>query len=221
MTLNRIAILFALVLVGSCGSDRDADSPLSLPETSLPGVYSGLFPCEGCPGIPTTLWIRSDGRFFIELRYPAVDERAAMNAYSLGRWNWIADERIVLLKGSGPMRRFARPDTDTLIMQTDSDLEHRLVRDAASPEFSATISMVGMMRMRGGNAWFTECSTGFEVPVNKAGDFARFRHQYRSASGQGAAVVTQLEGRFSWARDGTPESLTIDRHVTVKTEGGC
>ena len=219
--LNRFVILIALVLVGSCGNDRDADSPLSLPETSLPGVYSGVFPCEGCPGIPTTLWIRSDGRFFIEQRYPAVDELGGMKTHSLGRWNWIADERTMFLQGSGPMRRFVRPDTDTLIMQTDSDLEHRLIRDPASPEFSATISMVGMMRMRRGNAWFTECLTGFEVPVNKAGDFARFRHQYRSASSQGAAVATQLEGRFSWARDGAPESLTIDRFVTVKADGTC
>jgi len=144
-----------------------------------------------------------------------------MNIHSLGRWNWVVDERTMLLIGPGPMRRFVRPDADTLIMRTDSDLEHRLTRDPAAPEFSASISMAGMTRMRGGNAWFTECLTGFEVPVNKAGDFARFRHQYRSASGQGEAVVVELEGRFTWARDGAPGSLTIDRFVTVKAEGVC
>ena len=119
------------------------------------------------------------------------------------------------------MRRFVRPDVDVLIMQTDSDLEHRIVRDRATPQFSATISMVGMTRMRGGNAWFKECLTGFEVPVRKAGDFSRLRHQFRSASEQGRAVVVELEGRFSWAQDGAPGSLTIERLITVKSEGEC
>jgi len=221
MTFNRIIIIIALVLLGSCGDDRDTGSPSNLPVASLPGVYSGVFPCEGCPGIPTTLWLRSDGRFFIEQRYPTVDERRSMNTRSLGNWSWAVDERTVTLKGAGPMRRFVRPDADTLIMQTDSDLEHRLVRDDSAPGFSATINMVGMMRMRDGNAWFKECLTGFEVPVNKAGDFAQFRHQYRSAGGRGKAVAVELGGRFSWARDGAPESLTIERLVTVKAEGAC
>jgi len=221
MTLNRNAILVALVLLGGCGDDRDAGPGSNLPVTSLPGVYSGVFPCEGCPGIPTTLWLRSDGRFFIEQTYPAVDGRRAINARSLGRWNWSVDERSVMLKGSGPMRQFVRPDVDALIMQTDSGPEHQLVRDDAAPNFSATINMVGMMRMRGDTASFRECLTGFEVPVKKAGDFTRFRHQYRSASGRGKAVAVELEGRFSWARDGGPESLTIERFFTVKAEGAC
>ena len=221
MMWRRIAILGTFMLVGGCGDGRDTDAPLTLPATSLPGVYSGVFPCEGCPGIPTTLWLRSDGRFFIEQRYPAVEGRKAMNTHSLGRWNWADVERIMLLNGSGPMRRFVRQDADTLIMQTSSNLVHRLIRDPAAPEFSATISMVGKAHMRGGNAWFTECSTGFEVPVNKTGDFGGFRHQYRSAAGRGEAVVVELEGRFSWAPDGAPRALTIDRFVTVKAGGAC
>ncbi len=221
MTMNRIVLLTALALLGSCSGGNDTGSASKLPVASLPGVYSGVFPCEGCPGIPTTLWLRSDGRFFIEQAYPAVDERPAMNAHGLGRWDWAVEERTVLLKGSGPTRSFVRPDVDTLIMQTDSDLEHRLVRDPAARRFSATINMVGMARMRGGNAWFRECLTGLEVPVSKAGDFSRLRHQFRSASEQGRAVVVELEGRFSWAQDGTPGSLTVERLVTVKTEGGC
>lgn len=221
MTLNRIVILIVFFLVGSCGGDGDVESPPNLPINSLPGVYVGVFPCEGCPGIPTTLWLRSDGRFFFEQEYPAVEEREAMSAHNLGRWNWVVDERTLTLQGSGPARRFARQDADTLMMRTDSDLEHRLGRDASAPDFSATIRMVGMARMRGGNAWFTECLTGLEAPVKKDGDFARFRHQYRSAGGQGRAVVVELEGHFSWSPGGAPGSLTIDRFVTVKAEGGC
>ncbi len=221
MAIHRVVILGVLILLGGCSQDRDSGSRQELLVESLPGVYTGVFPCADCPGIPTTLWLRSDSRFFIEQKYPAVDKLPAMNTQSLGRWNWLVDERTVLLKGSGPMRRFVRPDADTLIMQTDSDLEHRLVRELASSQFSASISMVGMMRMRDGNAWFRECLTGLEVPVSKGGDFSRLRHQFRSARGEGGAVAVELEGRFSWAQDGAPESLKIERLVTVKSEGVC
>ncbi len=221
IAFKRTFWCIALVLLGGCGGEKDTGSTSNLPLTSLPGVYSGEFPCEGCPGIATTLWLRSDGRFFMEQTYPAVDERPAMNAHGLGRWNWSVEERTVLLHGSGPVRRFVRWDTDTLIMQTDSDLEHRIVRDRAARHFLATVNMVGMTRMRGGNAWFKECLTGFEVPVSRAGDVSRLRHQFRSASERGRAVLVELEGRFAWAPDGAPESLTIERLVTVKTEGGC
>lgn len=73
------------------------------------------------------------------------------NTHNLGRWNWVAEERAMLLQGPGPMRTFVRPDADTLVMRADSD----------------------------------------------------------------------LEGRFSWAHDGAPKSLTIERFLTVKTEGAC
>jgi hypothetical protein len=68
----------------------------------LPGTYAGVFPCEGCPGIASTLWLRSDGRFFFRQRYPADNAREAMDAYSLGRWSSIADDRAIELRGAGP-----------------------------------------------------------------------------------------------------------------------
>lgn len=219
--MKRYVLLFLIILVSACGHDRSGETVDVPSVASLPGVYAGVFPCDGCPGIPVTLWLRSDGRYFIEQRYPAVEGREAMTAHSFGRWGWAADEGVLSLKGPGPVRRFARPDGDTLMMQTHSTLEHRLDRDHSASEFSAMVRMVGVARMHNGNASFTECSTGFEVPISKAGDFGRFRHQYRSAGGQGEPVLVELEGRFSWARDGTPGALTIDRLVTVKAEGTC
>jgi hypothetical protein len=88
-------------------------------------------------------------------------------------------------------------------------------------DFSATIRMSGMMRMLGDSASFTECSTGYVVPVRKGGDFARFRHQFRSATRRGEPAFVELEGRFSWSGDGTLKSLTIERFVTVKTNRAC
>jgi uncharacterized lipoprotein NlpE involved in copper resistance len=221
MSLNRLFIFLVIVLIGGCSDDHDGDAPTELAEASLPGTYAGVFPCDGCPGIASTLWLRSDGRFFFRQQYPAVNAREATDAYSLGRWSSIADERAIELQGAGPGRRFVRMDRDTLVMRTDSDLEHRLTRDPTTSDFSAAIRMFGMMRMVGDSASFRECSTGFVAPVSNGGDFARFRHQYRSAVGRGEPAYVELEGRFSWSGDGTLKSLTIERFVTVKSNEAC
>jgi hypothetical protein len=221
MSLNRLAILLVIAMIGGCSDDRDSDSSAELSEASLPGVYAGVFPCEGCPGITATLWLRNDGRFFFRQQYPADDAREAMDAYNLGRWSSLSKDRAIELRGAGPRRTFMRMDRDTLLMQTDSDLEHRLTRDPMKTDFSATIRMAGMVRMLGDNVMFTECLTGFVAPVSKGGDFARFRHQYRSAARRSEPTYVELEGRFFWSGDGTLKSLTIERFVTVKADGSC
>ena len=221
MSLNRPLIVLVIVLVGGCSDDGDSDSPEELPKASLPGIYTGVFPCEDCSGITSTLWLRSDGRFFFRQRYPEDNAREAMDAYSLGRWNWIDDDRAIELSGSGPKRTFMRLDRNTLVMRTHSDLEYRLTRDATTADMSATIRMEGTMRTLGDSVSFTECLTGFVAPVSRGGDFARFRHQDRSAGRQSGPTYVELEGRFSWSDDGSPKSLTIERFVTVKANGAC
>lgn len=217
--LNRLVLLLAIFLASSCGGDGDSTAELTT--ASLPGVYAGVFPCEGCPGITAMLWMRSDGRFFFRQRYPAGNDREAMDAYNLGRWNLAAEDRAIELRGAGPRRTFIRKDRDTLLMQTDSDLEHRLIRSPTTTDFSETIRLAGTIRMLGDTASFTECLTGLVAPVSKGGDFVRFRHQYRSAGRRSEPAFVELEGRFSWSDDGAPKSLTIERFVTVKADGAC
>ena len=221
MSLNHPLILLVIVLVGGCSDDGDSDSPEELPKASLPGVYAGVFPCEGCSGITSTLWLRSDGRFFFRQQYPADDAREALDAYSLGRWSSIVDESAIELRGGGPIQTFVQMDRDTLVMRTHSVLEHRLTRDSTTTDLSATIRMEGTMRTLGDNVSFTECLTGFVAPVSKGGDFARFRHQYRSAGRRSEPTYVELEGRFSWLDDGSLKSLTIERFITVKANGAC
>lgn len=221
MPFNRLPILFVVVLVGSCGGDRAGEPAADAADASPPGVYSGVFPCADCPGITTTLWLRADGRFFYRQSYAADDANEAVTAYSLGRWNSVAGVSAIELVGSGPIRTFVRADRNTLLMQTDSDLEHRLVRNADTPEFSDVIPLAGTMRLSGGTASFTECLTELVAPVSKGGDYARFRHQYRSVGGRNKPVYAELEGRYSWSRDGTPESLKIVRFITIRKDSTC
>lgn len=221
MLSDRLLILVTVALIGGCSADHDSDSPEELSDTSLPGVYTGTFPCDGCPGIQTTLWLRSDGRFFIRQTFPGDDGGEAMNAYNLGRWSWIAGDDVLVLNGAGPARTFARPDFDTLLMRTHSDIEHRLSRDPGSPDFSSTINMAGMMSMHGGSTSFAECLTGFAAPVKQGAEFDRFLHQYRSAGGRGKSVYVELEGRFIWADDGALKLISIERFITIKTGRSC
>jgi hypothetical protein len=221
MSSNRLLILLAIFLLVGCSDEQGSRPAADLRPASLPGVYAGVFPCQGCPGIATTLWLRSDGRFFFEQRFAADDAREAMNTYGLGRWRVVADHSTIELRGDGPARIFTRLDRDTLVMRTASDLEHRLTRDARSPEFSATIRVLGMMRQPGDKVMFTECLSGLVAPVSKGGDFARFWAQYRRAGRSGKPAFVELEGRYSWSEDGTVKSLTIERFITVKTSGAC
>jgi len=114
---RRYLTLLALLL-GACGDWKDDVSPEALPPVTLPGVWVGVFPCDNCPGIDVRLWLRTDGRFFVEQHYPAMNEESGVptTAHGLGRWQWNAEERILVLDGEGPDRIFEQPDAETLIM---------------------------------------------------------------------------------------------------------
>jgi len=221
MSSTRLALLVVTVLVGACSNDRGSDAPTGMPEAPLPGVYAGEFPCDGCAGITSTLWLRTDGRFFFSQHYAADNTGQPTAIYSLGRWSATAGDRVIELRGSGPKRVFMRAAQDTLLMQTDSDLEYRLNRDAKTVDFTDTIRMVGTMRVFDDGASFTECLTGLVAPVSKGGDYARFRHQYRIAAEPGEPTYVELEGRFTWSDDDAPTSLTIEHFITVKANGRC
>jgi len=145
----------------------------------------------------------------------------AENVYSLGRWDLSFDHETVELKGSGPVRAFSRLDSDVLVMRTSSDYEYRLTRDLEAPEFSATMRLLGTMQMRGNDVTFTECLTGLEAPVSTGGDFARFWRQVRTVGRLSEPVYVELEGRFTWAGDGAPQSIRIQKFVTVRDNATC
>jgi hypothetical protein len=171
--------------------------------------------------MPSRLWVRADGRFFFAQQYPDEEGRDGTLVHALGRWTPDDGRRLVHFDGSGPRRTFARHDADTLVMQTPSALEHRLTRDRTAPQFTGTIRLTGTVRPAGDGLTFTECLTGFAVPLSRGGDFSRFHHQYRSAGDRHGPTQVELEGRFSWSDDGAPRALTIERFITVRGGEDC
>ena len=221
-TATRCQLAFLALLLGACGDSHDA-TPEAAPAAALPGVWAGVFPCDNCPGIDVTLWLRPDKRFFIEQRYAAMagEDGGPTTAYGLGRWRWNPEERTLILDGAGPDRIFERRGGDTLLMRTVSPVEHRLRRNAVVPAFSSTVRLSGVAWRQGDTYVFEECLTGYELPLNTGGDYTRFRRQYRSVVARGAAAPVEFEGRITWAADNTPATFRIERFITIRTEGGC
>jgi hypothetical protein len=221
MPRSRILSALLWLVVAGCGSEQGSQPGTGLSREELPGVYSGTFPCDGCAGIPTTLWLRSDGRYFFRQSYPSDTTSTASDVYSLGRWTLGAGHDGVELKGRGPVRAFSRLGRDVLIMRTSSDKEHRLTRDPDAPAFSAAMRLAGMTQRTGNEVLFTECLTGLAAPINRDGDFQRLRHQVRSVGQGSEPVYVELEGRFTWASDGSPRSVQVQRFITARADATC
>lgn len=212
------ASLVLAVLLAACGADDEqAEPPLSA--ATLPGVYVGVFPCDGCPGIPTSIWIRADAIYLLEQRYSTED--APQSIASLGRWSWSPADATLALDGAGPPRVFTRPDADTLLLQTPSTLEHRVDRDAARRWLDVTIPLRGTVYPAPGGDAFGECVTGMRVPLARNLDYPSFARQYRHISGAGRPVFVEFDGRFRWHDDGSVAAVAMERFSTIRSGGQC
>lgn len=218
-SLGHLLLACAVLPIGGCGDGSDISAGTG--NASLPGVYAGTFPCRNCPGIRVSLWLRSDGRFFISQKYLEDADGDAMTTYNLGRWRSIANGRGIELRGDGPRRFFSRADHDTLLMRTDSDGDYRLLRESAAPAFTPVIRMAGIMSMSGDGAAFTECLTGFVAPVERSPELLRFEQQYRSMGAQGEPVYAEFDGRFLWSKSGSLGSFGIKRFISIKENHAC
>lgn len=223
MKLLRIGFLLLCAALAACDETPEPAHVPVPPAATLPGVYAGVFPCANCPGIATTLWLRRDGRYILEQNFPADEASGTVpeTAHALGRWALREEGRVLALTGEGPERLFERPKADRLLMRSSSPLEHRLERSSGAPEFGNAIRLRGMARPRGEGYVFSECLTGYELPLAKGGDYKRFARQFRSVVPRGQAARAEIEARFTWAADGKPQALTILRFVTLRNDGAC
>jgi len=218
------AIPFVIIVapfVAACGDAalERAETAFSQPPGPAPGVYSGRFPCDGCPGIDTTLWLRADGAFFWRQRYLDYDDAPPTISYNLGRWHVDPDGTLVL-EGSGPPRRLELAGPNALSLLTPPAAGHRLTRDAAGERFTDRVRIEGVAIVESGTATISECRTGLAAPAGGA-DLERFLRQYRSLGYRGKPAFVELEARFEWADDGALRSFAVDRFMTIKAGRTC
>ena len=215
---NACMAVLLLPLLVSCGANDEAvETPLPL--ATLPGVYTGTFPCDGCPGVPTTIWLRGDAVYFLEQRYST--EGAPRSIASLGRWAWSAETRELTLRGAGPARRFTRPDADSLRLETPSPLEHRVTRSRSLGPFSGSIRLEGMVQPSADGDRFIECVTGMQVPLQRGLDYRSFARQYRHTGGGGKPVFVEFDGQFRWHDDRSIAGVAMETFSTIRTDGRC
>ncbi len=209
-----------LILLTGCSGDQDAGMAPAAPpvDPPPPGVYAGTFPCDDCPGIEVTLWLRGDGRYFLRQHYLATDAREGGTFYSLGRWSWRADAERLALAGGGPERLFAREGEDDLAMQTTTGLPHRLSRLAEAPAFSDTLPLEGEFDLASGEPRFRECRTGLVWPVSKSADYRRLRHQYGTLP-RGSAAFVNADARLAATDAG--EILVIEKLIRLEEGRRC
>ncbi|MBL7937891.1 MAG: copper resistance protein NlpE N-terminal domain-containing protein [Flavobacteriales bacterium] len=173
MRSSPILVLFALLV--SCGSDP-VPTTSTAPEADTtvvdtiaadwPGYYTDTLPCSDCPGIETTLWVRSDSSFVLQQRYL---ERDSIPVGTMGQWHVVNGLLTVGYAGDKP--EFYRYTAKGLLMVDEmgaafnSALDHSL--DKLADEIGDAIPR---MRLSGNFTYmadaltFQPCGTRFPMP---------------------------------------------------------
>lgn len=214
-----VVLLVAFFAACSDGGSRPSPATFARPDGPAPDVYRGVFPCEDCPGIDTSLWLRADGAFFWRQEYLDDQGDAATTVHNRGRWQ-VEPSGTLVLNGAGPPRRLEAAGPGTLLLLTPSALEHRLSVAPDAPAFTDSILIEGIAIVENGTATLAECRTALTAPASGA-DMRRFVRQYRSLGYRGEPVLVELEARFDWADDGTLRSFVVDRFSTIKARSTC
>lgn len=218
---NTLLLIIATGISAACG--RPEPRPQTPAAVSAPaaGVYSGIFPCDGCPGIATTVWLRPDGRFFLRQAYSGSAGEADARVFGLGRWRWEASEAELVLSGAGPERRFERRGPSALALLTVSPQAHLLSHDPDAAEFGDPLRLKGMTRLDDGRATLTECLTGLTTAIAQTGDYPRLARHLSRLGGRSRAVLAEFVGHFTWTGDGELATAVIDEFITLKPAMSC
>jgi hypothetical protein len=233
MTRRPILILglLAALQAGCDSSVQEKAEPRTPMPAGLTGVYSGEFPCSNCAAIEATLWLRTDGRFFLRQHFvdnakssAAKPTQAPASIYGLGRWAWDDLAAQIVLHGAGPERRLVVSDAEHLELRAASPVPQVLERDRSEPQFKDRITLDGESVMTGTGATFKECLTGLVLPVVvDAGAYRQLRHHHRTMNASGKVALTILEGHLVTAGAGatTTEKLVVDQFISLKPGTGC
>ena len=135
-TMRYNPILALVVLLSACGNEPSsttatitptADTSSDAIEAHWPGYYTDTLPCADCPGIETSLWVRSDSSFILQQRYL---DRDSIPMGTMGQWHVVKGLLTVGYVGDKP--EFYRYTSEGLLTVDemgeafDSPLDHSL-----------------------------------------------------------------------------------------------
>ncbi|MBL7951085.1 MAG: copper resistance protein NlpE N-terminal domain-containing protein [Flavobacteriales bacterium] len=107
--MRYVPMLSSLLLLAACsetpkpdvGTTPAADTVVAA-AVDWPGYYTGTLPCADCPGIATTLWVRTDSTFVLQRKYM---DRDSVPFGTIGSWK-VMDNDLVLggQRAEAPLR---------------------------------------------------------------------------------------------------------------------
>ena len=211
-----------MVRVARPRPEPEATGPIG----DLPATFFGELPCASCPGIRTTLTLRSDNIFLERWTYIEAENGRDKTVRGLGRWSLSDDGKALTLQASSEgSRRLAvdGPDgirmLDNLGQEIDSELNYTLTRVAPDP-IEDTMRLRGMYTYMADAARFGECLTGLQRPVAFEKDSVALERAYLgSRTEPGAPLLATFDGRLAerpaMEGDGTEEVFIVDAFDAV------
>jgi len=186
-------LLAALPLTRS--ASPAAASAISFPG-GLPATFTGTLPCADCPGTRHQLNLFADGVFYHRIAY--IDRKTSFD--QIGRWRLSDDGKILELTEP---TLFAVVDATTL-RQLDregkpivSTLNFDLRRQPAFSFFEPRLHMDGMYGETKDEGRFTECLTGWEMPVARKKAYRDLKAVYAKAAAKpGEPLLVSIDGRL-------------------------
>ena len=173
---------------------------------TLPASFSGDLPCADCPGIRHIVELHPDNVFVYRMTYLGRGEDGKGRSIDdIGRWTISDDGRVLTLHGDREARAlFAVTDGRALRKldlegrEIESSLNYDLVRAARFEPIEAQRLMRGMYSYMADAGLFSECSTGWRLPVAMEADNVTLERGYRAAQrAPGEPVLVTLEGRIA------------------------
>ncbi len=233
----RLTALGLLLVVFALGCTPRVDSATALQKASidppliLPASFSGVLPCADCPGIRYQLDLFRDGVFFLRMIYLGRGEAATYD--DIGRWVVASEGKTLVLHGGRePPAMFAIQGHDRLRKldlagrEIKSSLNYDLLWTGAFQPIEPRLAMRGMFRYMADAGLFTECLTGWTLPVAQEAGNSLLEAAYLKARGQpGEELLVNLEGRIA-ARpemegECTQPTLVVDRYIGVWPAETC
>lgn len=97
--MRYLPLLSLLILLAGCSGTPEPDTAttpttdtVATTPVSWTGYYTGTLPCADCPGVETTLWVRSDSTYVLQRKYM---DRDSVPFGMVGKWS-VADGELVL-----------------------------------------------------------------------------------------------------------------------------
>lgn len=171
--------------------------------------------------------------FLMRSAYLGVEQGRDRSSIDIGRWEFAADRREIVLHGaSDPPRRLAIEQTGALTLldtageRIRSQLNYTLDRTTGIDPIADIARLRGMYTYLADSGRIVECNSGRTFPVAEAGDNVALQRAYLAArAAPGAALLTTLDGRLTQRPradgPGSEDAIVVERFDRVWPGYGC